>query len=59
MKAKGQPRIRIRTYEVAEEVIEQAPLDPSEARRVLQLALEAIPDEELRNFRGGHILVVK
>jgi hypothetical protein len=52
-------RPRMATFKVSEEIFEeQGALDASEARRALREALDAIPDEELRNFRGGQITIV-
>ncbi|WP_146251337.1 hypothetical protein [Nocardia tenerifensis] len=50
-----QSRTKIRNYAA---VAEEPALEPAAARAALEKALASIPDEELRNFRGGQILIV-
>jgi hypothetical protein len=52
-----QPGIRINTFPISAEAT-KAPMEPAEARQALMEAVRAVPEEELRNFRGGHLLVV-
>ncbi|MFL6164241.1 MAG: hypothetical protein ACJ74U_18725 [Jatrophihabitantaceae bacterium] len=52
-----QSGLRITTFHVSEEATTRR-MGAAKAREALLEAVRAVPDDQLRNFRGGQILVV-
>ncbi len=55
-------RISIKTVELkisrAQELANKSGISPDAAREILQKAVKSISDKDLKNFRGGQILLV-
>jgi hypothetical protein len=47
-------RIKLKAFEIAE----KSGMSVEQTRKVIEEAVRAIPDSELKKFRAGHILII-